>query len=118
MTVPELISHLTTTFDGKQATPPPPPPPTLPNVLEEDEEVAVHVIYKKTRVDGIFNKANHELRITKGPLAGRTFSSPSNAAIAVVEKLNPAREFSNTNGRTFWLVTATGRTLRSIIGQR
>ncbi|MFD0583063.1 hypothetical protein [Dactylosporangium darangshiense] len=94
-----------------------PPSSTAPS-LDADDEVRVHVVYKKTRVDGVFNKANHELRITSGPLVGRTFSSPSNAAIAVVEHLNPTREHPSTNGRTFWIVTATGRTLRSIIGQR
>jgi hypothetical protein len=93
-------------------------PETGEQVVPGEEEVRVHAVYQSRRVTGVFQRSTNQLRVTSEPLANRLFSSPSAAAVAVVEKLNPGREFPHTNGRTFWIVDNTGRTLRSIIGRR
>jgi hypothetical protein len=80
--------------------------------------IPVHARYLGKHVEATFESLTGRVKITSGPLGGMTFASPSAAAIAVVESINPQREFSNTNGRTFWTVTATGRSLRSLLGRR
>ncbi|WP_433316910.1 DUF4357 domain-containing protein [Micromonospora chersina] len=92
--------------------------PEPPEAAEQARQVPVHVVYQNTRVQGLFEPDTNLLKITTGDLAGRTYSSPSSAAIAVVEKMNPGRAFPQTNGRTFWVVDSTGKTLRSILGKR
>jgi hypothetical protein len=85
---------------------------------DHEDRVAVHVVYQGSRIQGIFDRTTNQLGITSGPLAGRTYPSPSAAAIAVVESVNPGRAFPQTNGRTFWIIDSTGRNLRSVIGRR
>jgi hypothetical protein len=52
--------------------------------------------------------------ISSGPLAGRSFKSPSEAARAVIEQVNPAVN-SNRNGMTFWRVDdGSQRDLKSL----
>jgi hypothetical protein len=69
-------------------------------------------------IEAVFDRSTNTVTVTSGELAGKSYTSPSSAAIAVVEALNPGREAANTNGRLFWLVKSTGQPLRSVIGQR
>lgn len=85
---------------------------------DDQEDVHVHVVYQGHHVRGVFERSTKRLRITSGPLADRIYPSPSAAAIAVVESVNPDRARPETNGRTFWIIDKTGKTLRSIIGRR
>jgi hypothetical protein len=85
---------------------------------ERSEDVQLHAKYLGKRVEAVYESSTGRIRITSGPLAGKSFTSASRAAIAVVESVNPARESANTNGRLFWTVVATGQPLRSILGQR
>lgn len=80
--------------------------------------VAVHKVFKNHRVDGSFNTSTLELRITTPPWSGKTFSSPTAAAIAVVEHFPSSRQTSNTNGRKFWRRNDNGGDLRSLVGER
>jgi hypothetical protein len=87
-------------------------PPTQAN------DVEVHAVYRGHRISGVFEPDTRCLEITSGRLAGQRFTSPSRAAIAVVEEFNPDRRHANTNGRTFWLMTGSGKTLHYILGRR
>jgi hypothetical protein len=98
--------------DTRSGREPVPHPPAL------TEEVEVHAVYRGHRISGVFEPDTRCLQITSGRLAGQRFTSPSRAAIAVVEDLNPERRHANTNGRTFWLMTASGKTLHYILGRR
>ena len=81
--------------------------------------IDIHKVYKGHRIEGTFNRETLEVVITSGPLANRGFPSPTAAAVAVVLHFSgDVRESPNTNGRLFWKVTETGRSLRSLIGER
>jgi len=87
--------------------------------LHLEEWVQIHKIYKGHRIEGSFSPATHELHLSTEPWANKYFSSPTAAAVAVVEHFSrDVRETSSTNGRLFWKVTKTGQNLRSIIGER
>jgi hypothetical protein len=79
----------------------------------DDSGVAVHRVYAGRRVEGRYERATSSVTITSGPLAGQFFRSPSGASAAVVTALNPGVAPSRS-GWTFWIVTATGKTLSSI----
>ena len=94
-------------------------PVANPVVDFEGEWIPVHKIYKGHRVEGTFNPSTHEIRLSTEPWANKYFSSPTAAAVTVVEHFSGStRETPNTNGRKFWKVTSTGRNLHSIIGER
>lgn len=86
-------------------------PPTF------DDQVSVHAVYADQRVDGLFDRRTKRLRITSGPLADRTYRTPSGAAVAVVglhnRSVNP-----NRNGWSFWLINETGELLQTLRGPR
>lgn len=73
----------------------------------------VHAVYEGLRVEGTYDSQTGSLTVDSPPLEGRTFKSPSGAAIGVVQALNP-RVNPNRNGWTFWTVSATGSTLQSL----
>jgi hypothetical protein len=110
--------------EAARSTEPPGPmtvvtsPPAARPVIGTDAWIPVHKIYKGNRVEGGFNPSTMELRVDTAPWSGKVFSAPTAAARAVVEHFPNDRETSNTNGRKFWKVTATGRDLRSIVGER
>ncbi|MFF6779180.1 hypothetical protein ACFY8W_37290 [Streptomyces sp. NPDC012637] len=79
----------------------------------EPEEVRVHAVYRGERVSGLFDPATRALTVTAGPGAGKTHSSPSAAAMAVIHAINPDRNPS-VNGWSFWRVTRTGEELKSL----
>ena len=58
-------------------------------------------IYGGIFVNGIFHLSSERLDILDGPAAGKSFKTPSGAACAVVQLINP-RINPNRNGWTFW----------------
>jgi hypothetical protein len=75
--------------------------------------VPVHAVYEGNRIEGVFYPGTRRLDITAGVLAGRSFKSPSGAAIAVVQAHNP-EVHPNRNGWSFWVVTESGKWLQTI----
>lgn len=75
--------------------------------------VEVHALYDGRRLTGVYETSTRSLTVTSSPLEGITYKSPSGAAIAVVQSLNPSVN-PNRNGWTFWTVSATGATLQSV----
>jgi hypothetical protein len=92
--------------------------PTMPGPEESPDSVDLHARYLGHTIEAVFERSTGTVTITSGELAGSAYTSPSRAAIAVVTTLNPEREAANTNGRLFWIVTETGRPLRSLLGRR
>lgn len=78
-----------------------------------DTDVAVHRVYAGVRIEGRYNRRTRVLTVTSDPLPGHSFNTPSGARAAVVSAINPAIA-PNGSGWDFWIVTATGKTLRSI----
>ncbi|NPD04515.1 hypothetical protein HN031_07435 [Nocardioides sp. zg-1308] len=94
-------------------------PPARATTDPTVEWIPVYKVYKAHRIDGTFNPRNHEVRLSTEPWVNKTFSSPTAAAVAVVEHVSgDVRESPNTNGRKFWKVADTGKNLHSIIGER
>ena len=77
------------------------------------QQVAVHAIYAGVRTEGMYDRAARSLTITTGPLAGRTFSKPSGAAVALVAALRPGVH-PNRNGWSFWVESSSGNRLQTI----
>lgn len=75
--------------------------------------IPVYAVYEGCRVDGVYDPKAKTLTVTSSPCDGQSFKSPSGAAIAVVQVLNPSVN-PNRNGWSFWTVVETGRTLQSI----
>jgi hypothetical protein len=75
--------------------------------------VAIHVIYQDHRIEATFDPDTEAVTVQSEPLADRTFSSPSGAAVEVVRCLNPDIR-PNRNGWNFWIVNETGATLQSL----
>jgi hypothetical protein len=80
----------------------------------EGEQIAVYAIYQRTRVEALYDPRTEGVTGTTAPIEGRQFSSPSGAARAVVEALNPQVN-SNRSGPRFWRVATTGKELASIL---
>ncbi|MFI9106648.1 hypothetical protein ACIGXA_39745 [Streptomyces fildesensis] len=77
-------------------------------------EIAVFGAYRGTRTSAVLDRTNRGMLITSGPLSGQRFGSPSGAARAVVEILNPNRQHSEQNGLTFWRVE-DGRKIKDLL---
>jgi len=104
LTIAELVDRLTSSVEGSVSSATPPR-------SAEPEEVRVFVSYRGKRIDGLLDLETQRLRITDGSaaLAGRTFRSPTKAAVEVVKLLNPDRERPETNGWRFWRDLETGQ---------
>ncbi|CAM2739033.1 hypothetical protein ACH4LN_21005 [Streptomyces albus] len=76
------------------------------------EGIAVHAVYRGQRAEGVFHPATRTLTVSSGPGAG-TYPSPSAAAMAVIQELNPDRS-PNANGWSFWRVTSSGEELKAV----
>lgn len=87
--------------------------PTVRPPSEATTAVPVHVIYAGVRTDGLYDPVTQSLTITTGQLAGRVFSKPSGAAVALVEAHSPGVN-PNRNGWSFWTLSKTGLRLQSI----
>ncbi len=66
--------------------------------------VDVYVTYRGYRIAGRYDPVTKRIDITSGRLTGRSFKTPSAAARAVIEDLNPQVKSSARNGYTFWLL--------------
>ncbi len=77
------------------------------------QQVAVHAIYAGVRTEGMYDRVSQSLTITSGPLAGKTFSKPSGAAVALVAALRPGVH-PNRNGWSFWVDSSSGKRLQAM----
>jgi hypothetical protein len=75
--------------------------------------VPVYAVYEATRIDAVFDPATRAVTIVSGTLQGKTYSTPSGAAVAVVTANNPGIN-PNRNGWSFWLLAENGRLLQTI----
>lgn len=75
--------------------------------------VSIYADYEGKHIEATFDPATRRVDLTSGPLAGRSFKSPSGAAIAVVQALNP-NVHPNRNGWSFWFLTENGKALQTI----
>lgn len=80
----------------------------------EADGVRVHAVYRSERVEGLFDPATRSVTITGGPQSGKVFPSPSAAAMAVIQAVNPERTTPNANGWSFWRITRSGEELKSL----
>lgn len=103
----ELIRRLTLTSGadlsaGQPAT-----------VQPRSGEIEVYATYRGERVDGRLDLETERLRITGGPegLVGRSFRSPTQAAVETVKTINPDRERPETNGWRFWREAGSDRVI-------
>ena len=79
-----------------------------------NDQVAIYADYDGRRTEANFDPRTHRVDITAGPLAGRSYKTPSGAAIAVVRHHKPTVN-PNRNGWGFWvLADGTGRLLQSL----
>jgi hypothetical protein len=75
--------------------------------------VPIHLVYDGLRIDAEFHASSHAVTIRSGPLRGRRFRTPSGAAVAVIQRLNPSVS-PNRNGWITWVVDESGEFLQSI----
>jgi hypothetical protein len=81
---------------------------------ESADRLAVFADYEGHRTQGNYDPKTTRIDITSGPLAGRSFKSPTGAARAVVAHYKPGVS-PNRNGWSFWtLDDGSGRFLQSI----
>lgn len=79
---------------------------------------AVYADYDGHRTHGTYDRTTTRIDITSGPLAGRSFKTPTGAARAVVAYYKPGVN-PNRNGWSFWILDdGSGRSLQSIRGVR
>ena len=104
VSIAELVDRLTSSVEDSVSSRTPPRG-------VEPEEVRVFVSYRGKRIDGLLDLETQRLRIMDGSadLAGRSFRSPTQAAVEVVKLLNPERERPETNGWRFWRDLETGQ---------
>jgi hypothetical protein len=75
--------------------------------------VPIYAYYNGLRIEATFNRGTRQVTILSGALAGQTFRSPSGAAVAVVNSVNPHIHPAR-NGWSFWMVESTSKTLQSL----
>lgn len=98
---------------------------SLPAVTEKEEfehpetasGVAVYADYEGHRTRGSYDSSTTRIDITSGPLAGKSFKTPTGAARAVVAHYKPGVS-PNRNGWSFWVLDdGSDRFLQSIRGK-
>lgn len=87
--------------------------PSDDTVVADLDMVPVYMTYAGTRTEGLFDPASTAVTVLSGEHRGHRFKSPSGAAVQVVRSLNP-RIHANRNGWVTWMVTATGKSLKSL----
>lgn len=90
--------------------------PTAPTATEApgagDQRASIFADYGGRQTRARFDPVTHRVEITTGPLAGKSYKTPSGAAIAVVSQHNPTVN-PNRNGWGFWtLDDGSGRLLQ------
>lgn len=86
----------------------------LPGPVPGSDEVAIHAVYRGRRADAIFSMRTRRVTIITGPGAGAADLYSSRAAGVVVQAVDPSVSPSR-RGPEFWIVTATGRPLSSLL---
>ena len=76
-------------------------------------KIAIHADYEGIRSNALFDAETERVDFVEGPLAGKSFKSPSGAAVAVVKHYKPDVD-PNRNGWGFWTVTETGEWLQAL----
>ncbi|MEV4137039.1 hypothetical protein AB0J72_33315 [Dactylosporangium sp. NPDC049742] len=84
-----------------------------PAETRDDDRIRIHAIYDATRIEAVYDPTTKAVTITSGKLVGKTYSTPSGAAVAVVTTYNPSVN-PNRNGWSFWILTDNGELLQSI----
>ena len=80
--------------------------------LPPDQSTAIYADYEGHRVHARY-LAPARVEITDGPLAGRSFKTPTGAARAVIRLFNPDIN-DNRNGWTFWQIDGESGARRSL----
>jgi hypothetical protein len=76
--------------------------------------INVHADYAGHRTEGIYDPITTRIDITSGPLAKRSYKTPTGAARAVVAHYKPGIS-PNRNGWTFWILSdGSGRLLQDL----
>jgi hypothetical protein len=75
--------------------------------------VEIHADYQGTRTHGEFDATTHRVTITSGPLSGKSWKSPSGAAVALVRQANPTIR-AERNGWAFWVVSSNGEAIQTL----
>jgi hypothetical protein len=92
----------------------PEPPSAATDAEETPRTVKVYADYDGHRTHGAFDPTTSRIDITSGPLAGRSFKTPTGAARAVVAHYNPGVN-PNRNGWSFWMRDdGSGATVQTI----
>ncbi|AEB47588.1 hypothetical protein VAB18032_02520 [Micromonospora maris AB-18-032] len=107
MTKGQLVARLVEQAQAAAA-----PEPATPDG-DEPASVRVYADYAGHRTYGMFVPGPGRIEITSGPLAGRSFRTPSQAAREIVQHYNPAVS-PHRNGWSFFFVAATGAPLQSL----
>ncbi|TDW98263.1 hypothetical protein [Kribbella sp. VKM Ac-2566] len=82
--------------------------------VEKVAEIPIYADYEGHRTRASFNRDTARIDIMSGPLAGRSFKSPTGAARAVVAHYKPDVS-PNRNGWSFWMLdNGSGAFLQSI----
>lgn len=90
-----------------------PSPSEVANDPHDADQVAIYADYEGQHISAVFHRTTNRVDITTGVLAGRSYKSPSGAAIGIVQALNP-NVHPNRNGWSFWFLKANGKPLQSI----
>jgi hypothetical protein len=106
VTAGEVVARLVENFASAAA-------PEAPQSGSTGNGVPIYVVYESTRVDAIFDPPTKAVTILSGKLTGKTYASPSGAAVAVVAAYNPTIN-PNRNGWVFWFLAENGALLQSI----
>ncbi|MGW2511307.1 hypothetical protein ACWC0A_18110 [Streptomyces scopuliridis] len=79
-----------------------------------ERKVGVYVDYEGHRTSGRYDRDTKRIDIVSGPLAGKSFKTPTGAARAVVTLYKPEVN-PNRNGWSFWLLDdGSGNFLQTI----
>ena len=84
-----------------------------PETQGKPQAVNIHGDYLGHRTEAHFIPGPGRIDITSGPLAGRSFRTPSEAAREVVKSYNPDVS-PHRNGWSFWVVSSTNAPLQTI----
>lgn len=77
------------------------------------DRLAIFADYEGFRSAAMFDTTTGRVDITSGPLAGRSFKTPTGAARAVVAHYKPDVS-PHRNGWSFWFLVETGKALQTV----
>jgi hypothetical protein len=106
----QVVAHLIALARSESAEMDAPSPSREPPGLRT---VAIHADYDGHRTNATFVRGLGRIEIIDGPLAGRSFKTPSEAAKEIVTTYNP-NVSANRNGWTFWVISEKNAPLQTI----